>query len=140
MLKCSGLCFQFCSNVAIYPLFWVGFNSHSGYNNSYTFVDKLSNDLSVHIHIILRSNPEHIPVCVIKTILKCGFRLVRTVLNGPSHGYILFEFLPIGGEKQNGVVVGFGARRAREGLACIVEVRVAVIQCFASPGTTINCS
>ena len=75
---------------------------------------------------------------MIEKILTRGFRLVRPALNGPCHWYILFEFLPIGGEKQNGVVVRFAGRRAGEGIVCITEVRVSVIQCFASLGTTIN--
>ena len=34
-------------------------------------------------------------------------------------GYFLFEFLPIGKEKQDGVVVRFSERRAGEGLVSI---------------------
>jgi hypothetical protein len=64
--------------------------------------------------------------------------LVRLALNGPSHGYILFEFLPIGWEKQNGVVVGFAKWRMGDSLECIAKVRVSVIQSFARASTIIN--
>ena len=86
-------------------LIWVGFNSHSGYNISYTLPDELSHRIHVFVNVILRGYPEHIPVCVIKTVLKRGFRLVRPALNRPQHKYFLFEFLPIGREEQNGVVI-----------------------------------
>jgi hypothetical protein len=66
--------------------------------------------------------PEHIPVHMIKTILKHGFRLVRPALNSTNHGYFLFEFLPIGREEQDGVVVRFAERRVGEGLVSILEV------------------
>ena len=75
MVKCDGLLFQFCVNAAIYPqfLFRVGFNSHSGYNISYTLPDKLSHRISVFVYFVLGGYPEHIPVHVIKTIWKHGF-------------------------------------------------------------------
>lgn len=75
---------------------------------------------------------------VIKTILKCGFLLVRPALNSPQHGYFLFEFLPIGREDQNRVVIRFAAGRAEEGLVGIPEVVVAVVDCFSSASTTVN--
>jgi hypothetical protein len=68
-----------------------------------------------------------------KTIFKCGFQLVRPALNCP---YILFEFLPIGGEKW--VVVRFAEMRAWEGLVCIAEVRVTMVQCFSSASATVD--
>ena len=37
-------------------------------------------------------------------------------------------------DQQNGVVVSFSERRAREGLICVAEVRIAMIQGFSSPG------
>ena len=85
MVKCNILRFQFCTNAAIYPrfLFWLGFNSHCGYNISYTLPNELSHRISVFVNIILRGYAEHIPVRVIKTILKRGFRLVRPALNCP---------------------------------------------------------
>jgi hypothetical protein len=71
---------------------------------------------------------------VIEAILKRGIRLVGPALNRPEHGRFLFKFLSIGWEQQNGVMVRFSERRAREGFVCIAEVRVAMIQNAASPG------
>jgi hypothetical protein len=116
----------------------VCFNSHSGYIISYTVPDKLICRLSVFVDIILWSYLERITVRVIKTILKCGFRLVRPALNSPYHGYFLFEFLPIEKEEQNGVVVRFAERRAREGLVGMAEVGVTVVECFSSASTTVG--
>ena len=86
MVKCN--CFQFCVNSAIYPRFLVrvGLNSHSGYHISYTLPDKLSLRISVFVYVVLGGYPEHIPVHVIKAILKRGIRLVRPALNRPKHG------------------------------------------------------
>jgi hypothetical protein len=39
-----------------------------------------------------------------------------------KHRHFLFEFLPIGLEEQDGVVVRFAERRAGEGLVSIPEV------------------
>ena len=54
---------QFCAYAAIYPRFlvWVGLNSHSGYNISYTLPDELSHRIRV-LDVILRGYPECIPV------------------------------------------------------------------------------
>ena len=61
----------------------IGF-SHSGYNIPYTLPDKLSHRILVFVcYVILWGYLEHIPVHVIKTNLKCGFRLVRPTLNRP---------------------------------------------------------
>jgi hypothetical protein len=57
-------------------------------------------------------------------------RFVRPALNSPLHRYILFEFLPLGREEKDGVMVRFAERMAGEGLLCIGEVRVTVIQFF----------
>jgi hypothetical protein len=85
MVKCGCSGFQFCANAAIHPRFlvWVGFNSHSGNNIAYTLPDELSHRVRVYIKVILRGYPEHIPVRLIKTILKHGFRLVKPALNRP---------------------------------------------------------
>jgi hypothetical protein len=63
---------------------------------------------------------------------------IRPALNSSIHGYILFEFLPIGREEKNGVVVRFAEGRKGEGLVCIAEVRKAVIQCIVRTSATIN--
>ena len=83
MVKFNGPCCQFCVNAAIYPQFLVrvGFRSHSGYNISYTLFDKLSHRISVFVNVIIRGYQESIPVRMIKTVLKCGFPLVRPALN-----------------------------------------------------------
>jgi hypothetical protein len=51
MIKCGGMCFQLCSNAAINPLvlFREGFNSHSGYNISYTRPYILAHRVSVYV-------------------------------------------------------------------------------------------
>ena len=69
MFKCGGLCFQFCANTAVYPRFLVGvgFNSHSGYNISYTLPDKLSHRIRAFVDVILGGYPEPIPVHMTKT-------------------------------------------------------------------------
>ena len=74
-----------CANSAIYPqfLFCVGFNRHSGNNIPYTLPDELSYNVFVYVNVILRDYLEHIPVHMIKTILKHGLRLVRPVLKRP---------------------------------------------------------
>jgi hypothetical protein len=61
MIKCGRLRFQFCTNAAIYPRLRVGFNSHSGYNISYTLPNKLSQRLCVYVNIILGSYPGTYP-------------------------------------------------------------------------------
>ena len=75
---------------------------------------------------------------MIKKILRCVFRLVRPALNGFSHRYILFEFLPIGRYERDGVVVGFAEGRVGEGLVCIAEVRFAAVQHFACVSAAID--
>jgi hypothetical protein len=47
----------------------------------------------------------HIIVCMIKTILKHRFPLVRPMLNSPYHGCFLFKFLLIGGKEPNAGVI-----------------------------------
>jgi hypothetical protein len=49
-------------------------------------------------------------------------------LDRPEHGHFLFQFLSIGWEQQNGVMVRFDEGRAGEGFVCIVEVRVAMVE------------
>ena len=85
IVKCGGSLIQFCMNATIYPRFLirVGFNSLSRYNISYTLPDKLSHRFRVLVDVILRGYTEHIPVCVVKTILKRGFCLVRPALKSP---------------------------------------------------------
>ena len=75
---------------------------------------------------------------MIEAILKRGIRLVRPALNIPEHGRFLFQFLSIGWDQQNGVVVRFAKRKAREGFVFIAEVRVTMIQNFASLGRAID--
>ena len=58
--------------------------------------------------------------------------------NSPKHGYFLFEFLPIGREKQNGVVVRFAERMTGDGLVGIPEVGVTAVECISSASTTVN--
>ena len=81
MVKCDGSHFQFCVNAAIDPQFLVrvDFYSHSGPNISCTVLDNLSHRNSLFVNIILGGYPKHIPVCVIKTILKCGIVLARVL-------------------------------------------------------------
>jgi hypothetical protein len=50
----------------------------------------------------------------------------------------LFECLALEGEEQDGFMVLFAEGRAAEGLVCITEVRVAMVQCFARAGATAN--
>jgi hypothetical protein len=73
-----------------------------------------------------------------EAILKRGIRLVGPALNRPERGSFLFKSLSIGREQQNGVMVSFSKRRAREGLIIVAEVRITMIQGFTSPGCTIN--
>ena len=111
-----------------------GFNSRCWYNMADALANKLSHRISVYINVVVRCYPEHIPVHVIKAILKLGIRLVGPALNRPEHGRFLFEFLSIGWEQQNGVVVRFAERRTRKGFVCVAEIRVAMIQSCARPG------
>jgi hypothetical protein len=74
----------------------------------------------------------------IKTILKRGFRLVRPALNSTKHGYFLFEFLPIGREEQDGVVVRFAERKAGEGLVSIPEVGIEMVESLSSASSTVD--
>ena len=53
--------------------------------------------------------------------------MVRPELNIPRNGYILFAFLPIGREQKICVMVRFAKRRAGEGLVCIPEVRITMV-------------
>jgi hypothetical protein len=78
-------------------------------------VGTTTNSLTDSAYTLILFSEEHVPVCVIKTILKRGFRLVRPALNSPQHGKILFECLAIGREEENGVVVRYG-RKKGEGL------------------------
>jgi hypothetical protein len=107
MVKCSASRFQFSANAAIYLWFLVlvGFNSHSGNDIPYTLPDELSHCVIVYINDIIQGYTEHIPVHVIKTILKHGFQLVRPALNRPLHGYFLFQFLPIGRVEKNADII-----------------------------------
>ena len=82
----------------------------------------------MRLDYFLTSYLEHIPVHLIKTILKHIFRLVRPALNSTKHGYFLFEFLPIGLEEQDGDVDWFAVRRAGEGLLSIQEVWIAMFE------------
>jgi hypothetical protein len=66
--------------------------------------------------LFFRGYPEHIPVCLIKTILKHGLLLVRPALTSTYHEYFLFEFLPTGREEQNGVMIRFAEGITGEGL------------------------
>ena len=79
-----------------------GFNHYSGNNIHYTLPDELSHLFQCIqcVNVILRGNPEHFPVRVIKTVLKHGFQLVRPALNSPYHRYLQFKFLPIGRESR----------------------------------------
>ena len=52
--------------------------------------------------------------------------------------YFLFEFLPIAKVEQNGVGVRFAEWRVGEGLVCIPEVGVTVVQCFSSGSATVD--
>ena len=50
----------------------------------------------------------------------------------------MFEFLPIGREDQNGVVIRFSKGRAGEGLVGIPEVAEEVVECFSSGSTIVD--
>jgi hypothetical protein len=50
----------------------------------------------------------------------------------------LFEFLPVGREEQNGVVIRFAEGSAGEDLEGILKVGVAAVECFSSASTTVN--
>jgi hypothetical protein len=54
------------------------------------------------------------------------------VLDSPSHRYFLFEFLPVGREEQNVVMVTFSEERAGEDLVVIPEVGVTVVGSMSS--------
>ncbi len=74
----------------------------------------------------------NVPVHVIKTVLLYSVRLVRSALDCPEGGCFKFQFLPISRQKQNGRVIRFAERWAGEGLVCIPEGGVAVVQYMIS--------
>ena len=63
MVKFSGLRFQFCVNVAIYPRFLVrvGFNRHRGNNIPNTLNDELSHRVCVYVKCYSQRLPGTFP-------------------------------------------------------------------------------
>ncbi len=59
-------------------------------------------------------------------------RLVRPTMNCPESGCFTFQFLPISRQEQNGRVIRFAERWAGEGLVCVPEGGVTVVECAIS--------
>ncbi len=85
--------------------------------------------ITVSEYAVIRHCPEHVPVHVIKTVLKYSIRLVLPALNCPEGGCFSFQSLPISRQEQNRRVIRFSERWTGEGFAGIPERRVAVAQC-----------
>ena len=92
LIKSSGSRFQFHASAAINPRFlvWECFNRRCGYDIAYALANKPAHRISVFIYVVVRRNEEHIPVHVIKAILKRGIRFVVPALNTPERGNFLF--------------------------------------------------
>ena len=99
--------------------------------------ERLNMSLNTPANVIHRRYPEHIPWYVQdcdQNNIEVWILIGQTSI--PQHGYFLFEFLPIGREDQNGVVIRFAERRGEEGLVGIPEVGVAVVDCFGNASPT----
>jgi hypothetical protein len=92
VLKAVVRTFSFARMLPSIHGFWLGkvLNSCCGYNITDAFANKLAHQISVFINVIVRRYAEHIPVHVIKAVLKLGIRLVGPALNRPEHGRFLF--------------------------------------------------
>ncbi len=53
-------------------------------------------------------------------------------MNCPESGCFTFQFLPISRQEQNGRVIRFAERLAGEGLVCVSEGGVTVVECTIS--------
>ncbi len=53
-------------------------------------------------------------------------------MNCPESGCFTFQFLPISRQEQNGRVIRFAERLAGEGLVCVPEGGVTVVECAIS--------
>ncbi len=53
-------------------------------------------------------------------------------MNCPESGCFTFQFLPISRQEQNGRVIRFAKRWAGEGLVCVPEGGVTVVECAIS--------
>ncbi len=91
------------SNIAVNPRFLVGVDTNCFGRNYiiYTLPDETCYRIWIRLYVIVRRCPEHVPVHVIKTVLKCSVWLVRPALYCPEGGCFMFQFLPISRQEQN---------------------------------------
>ncbi len=105
----KGRCprWQGCSNIAVNPRFLVGVDADCFCQNHvlYALPDETRYRIWVHLYVVIRRCPEHVPVHVIKTVLQYSVRLVRPALNCPEGGCFSFQFLPISRQEQNGRMI-----------------------------------
>ncbi len=122
------------SNIAVNPQFLVGVDTNCFGRNYiiYTLPDETCYGIWIRLYVVVRRCPEHVPVHVIKTVLKCCVRLVRPALYCPEGGCFTFQFLPISRQEQNGRVIRFAERWAGEGLVCVPEGGVTMVECTIS--------
>ncbi len=97
-----------------------------GTTSSIHFLIKHVTDSEYASYVVIRRCPEHVPVHVIKTVLKCSVRLVG--LDCPEGGCFTFQFLPISRQEQNGRVIRFAERWSGEVFVCVPEGSVAMVQ------------
>ncbi len=122
------------SNIAVNPRFLVGVDTNCFGRNYiiYTLPDETCYGIWIRLYVVVRRCPGHVPVHVIKTVLKCCVRLVRPALYCPEGGCFTFQFLPISRQEQNGRVIRFAERWAGEGLVCVPEGGVTMVECTIS--------
>ncbi len=82
----------------------------------------------LRLYVVIRRFPEHVPVHVIKTVLQYSVRLVRPALYCSEGGCFTFQFLPISRQEQNRRVIRFAERWAGEGLVCVPEGGVTMVE------------
>ena len=70
---------------------------------------------------------EHLPACVIKTVLKCRIQLVQPVMDLSEGGWCPFQLL-LGGQEQDGEMIQFAKRRSGKGFVRLTEGGVAAVQ------------